>query len=338
MPECNQDALNLLAVIVLYKMKPAESMAFRSLEAAAAALGREQHRIQVLLYDNTPGARAPDLLPEGVRYEAAMRNAGLAAAYNRALSIARSQRCTWLLTLDQDTTLPVDYLCRIGRFAAGLQSDQRIAAIVPHLSDSGQPLSPLSVKFWGTSFLPKNFTGIPGGETRAFNSAALFRVSALEQIGGFDPRFWLDFVDVNVYRQLHLHGNKVFVAGEIEVEHELSVVHRGSLATDRFRNLLQAESAFYDLYEGPLQRFVFSGRLLGRIWRQWKRRDRPAIRKLTWKALTTRLLHSRRHRIQDWQRAMSERLSIPSDAQPEKALQERPAGSVCTPPTTGSVT
>jgi GT2 family glycosyltransferase len=327
---CCPDVFNALAVIVLYKMAPGESAAFRSLAAGLSALPHKDSRIQVLLYDNTPGACPPDSLPKGVHYEAAGQNAGLAAAYNRALELARSYNYAWLLTLDQDTTPPVDYLPRMSRLAVELQSDDRVAAIVPRLLDGRRLLSPMSVQFWGTRFFPKSFCGIPGGETRALNSASLFRVSALEEVGDFDPRFWLDYVDFNIYRRLYLHGKKAFIAGEIEVKHELSVVDHASVTTDRFRNLLQAESAFYDLYDNPLRRIVFAGRLLGRIWRQWKRRDNPAIRKLTWKTLMTRLVHSRSRRIKDWQQAMGQRMSCSVDTSPRPiAAEEHQSISVC---------
>jgi GT2 family glycosyltransferase len=324
------DVFNVLAVIVLYKMAPGQSPAFRSLTAGISALPHKKSRIKVLLYDNTPGACIPGSLPTGVRYEAAGQNAGLAAAYDRALKLARSYDYTWMLTLDQDTTLPGDYLSRMSRLVAELQADDRVAAIVPRLLDGGRLHSPMSVQFWGTRYFSEGFRGISGGETRAFNSASLFRVKALEELGGFDPRFWLDYVDVNVYRQLYLHGKKVFVAGEIEVEHELSVVDRASLSTDRFRNLLLAESAFYDLYENPLRRTVFAARLLGRIWRQWKRGDNPGIRTLTWKTLMTRLTHCRSRRIRDWQQAMEERMSHSKEPTGRPiSIDRRPSVSVC---------
>ncbi len=326
----SRDAFRALAVIVLYKMAPSESAAFRSLAAAISALQGKENRIQILLCDNTPGECIPGPLPEGVRYEAAGQNAGLASAYNRALAIARSEHYAWLLTLDQDTTLPADYLSRISELAVALQADSRIAAIVPQLLDGNQRLSPMSVKFWGTSFFSKDFRGMPRGETRAFNSASLFRVRALEEVGAFDPRFWLDYVDVNLYRQLHLRRKKVYVAGDIEVQHELSVIHRADLGVDRFQNVLQAESAFFDLYEDPLRRIFLNGRLLGRLWRQRKRGDRPAIRELTWETLKTRLLHSRLRRIQEWNAAMDERIRHSTGAaNSAEPSGERPAISVC---------
>ncbi len=50
--------MRVLAVIVLYKMQPRESAAFRTLRAAISGLEDGQADIEILLYDNTPGGQA----------------------------------------------------------------------------------------------------------------------------------------------------------------------------------------------------------------------------------------------------------------------------------------
>ena len=326
----NQYHVRVLAVIVLYKMVFEESAAYKSLQVAISGFQRGQKDIRILLYDNTADGRDPGPLPEGVQYEAAKQNAGLAAAYNRALSIAQSEQYDWLLTLDQDTTLPPDYLSRMCKIALDVGSDNRVAAIVPRLSDAGTPLSPMCFGFWGVSGWPSGLTGVSNRETHAYNSASLFRVSAIKQIGGFNPYFWLDFVDAYVYRQLHRHGKKIYVAEDIHAKHELSLLHRQSLNADRYRNIMQAESAFVDLYEGHFRGLVLTGRLLGRVWRQRRRGDNPAIQKLSLQALKRRIFQSKTRRIQDWKREMEQRMpSLPGAGEGQELSEKRPPISVC---------
>lgn len=318
--------LGIFSVIVLYRMKPADSPAFRSLMQARIRLNTG--RFPVLLYDNGPGSMQPEDLPEGIRYEAAVRNNGLADAYNRALDTARGEGFRWLLTLDQDTTLPGNFLERMAQLAAENEADVRVGAIVPRLFDQGRALSPEEVHSWGTRELPRRFSGVGERETRAFNSGSVFRVDALVEAGGFDPDFWLDYVDVNIYRRIHRQQRRVYVAADLEAEHELSVVRRADLPPERFRNILQAESAFFDLYEGPVRRFALTLRLAGRIWRQVRRKDKPILRKLTGEALRSRIFRSRRHRIGIWRKAMEWRRQNPGlDA--GAATAARPAISVC---------
>jgi len=315
---------------VLYHARPANSKAYQSLQEALCHLPPENLDLRILLYDNTPGGCDPGPLPEGVRYEAAEQNGGLAAAYNRALEIAQSERYTWLLTLDQDTILPPDYLSRMSRLVLSIEPDNRVAAIVPRLLDAGRPLSPVFIRFWGVSYLRHGFEGIARRGTHAFNSASLLRVSALRQIGGFNPYFWLDYLDAYIYQQFHRHGRKVYIAGDIQVEHELSLLHGGDLKEDRFRNFLQAESAFWDLYGGHIQGLALTGRLLGRIWRQRRRGHTPAFRKLTWNTLKRRIYQSRTRRIHDWRDDMEQRVLCSSGAGKGRELsEERPAISVC---------
>jgi glycosyltransferase involved in cell wall biosynthesis len=316
----------IFAVVVLYRMRPADSPAFRSL--AQARSGGNVASVPMLLYDNGPTAMQTEDLPEGIRYEAAVRNNGLADAYNRALEIARSEGFRWLLTLDQDTTLPCNFLERMQQLAAENETNDRVGAIVPRLVDQRRVLSPMAVRFWGTRELPRGFSGVSEQETRAFNSGSLFRVRAIEEMGGFDPDFWLDYLDVNIYRRIHLQGRRVYVAADLEAEHELSVVRRADLSAERFRNILQAESAFFDLYERPIRRLALTMRLAGRIWRQARRKDKPVLRELTWEALRSRVFHSRRRRIESWRNAMERRRRI-SGLDAAGATAVRPAISVC---------
>ena len=326
----NQAPVQVLAVIVLYKMQPSESAAFRSLQSSISDLAQGQSGIQVLLYDNTPGGCDPGPLPEGVQYEAAGQNTGISAAYNHALAIARRERDSWLLILDQDTTLPSDYLARMCKIAFEIEPDEKIAAIVPRMLDAGRAVSPVFIRFWGASYLSRDFVGTGRREMQAINSASLFRVSALQQIGGFSPYFWLDYLDAYVFRHFRLHGLKVYVAGDIQVKHELSLLHGGELKADRYRNILRAESAFWDMYGGRVQGVVLTGRLLGRMWRQRKRGHGIAIRKLTWNEMKRRISQSKTHRINGWIREMERRIQcIKGTGEGRSVFEERQAISVC---------
>ena len=324
----NQSPATILALIVLYKIRPYDALSFQSLLASDSTINYGSDRIQLLLYDNTPGGCDPGSLPEGVRYEAAGQNVGLAAAYNRALSIAQKENCGWLLILDQDTMLPADYLSRICDVASNVESDETVAAIVPRMLDKGRSVSPVFMRFWGASYAAGRVEGTASREIHATNSATLFRVSALKKIGGFSPYFWLDYLDGYVFHQLYVHCLKVYIARDIHVEHNLSLLHGGDLTPDRFRNILQAESAYWDLYGTFVQRLAFAMRLLGRIWRQKRRGHNSAIRQLTWSALKRQIVHWKTYRINEWKHEMEEQLSRFGNGN-EGCLQEWPAVSVC---------
>lgn len=321
--------VRVFAIVVLYRATPADSRAFQSLQEAIRRLSSEHLYLKTLLYDNTPGGCDPGSLPEDVRYEAARQN-GLADAYNRALAIALHEECNWLLILDQDTALPADFLSHMIRYATDLNSDERIGAIVPHMLDAGRRVAPVCIRYWGVSYLSSDFEGTSRREVHATNSATLFRVSALKQVGGYSPYFWLDYVDGYMFHQLYLHGMKVFVAKDVQVNHQLSLLHGGDLKPDRYHNILRAESAYWDLYGGRVQGLALTGRLLGRIWRQQMRGHDASIRQLTWNELKRRIVQSKRHRIDDWRREMEQQMLCSFD--PGKYgdyCEKRPPISVC---------
>jgi len=301
---------SIFAVIVLYRTLPADSDTFKTLTAQMSDFEARGNRLHLLLYDNTPGGQDCTHLPEHTIYHAAKRNEGVASAYNCALELARRGGFSWVLTLDQDTCLPPNFLTRMHELAICAEPTQEIGAIVPQLSNADRLLSPIRIRPWGPSYLPRRFSGVGQGEVHALNSASLLRVRALDQIGGFDPRFWLDYQDSYVYRQLHRCGMRVWIAGDIQVQHDLSLISkRQTVAADRFRNFLLAESAFCDLYGSAIQRLALTGRLVGRLWRLRKQRSNAAIRKLTLIALKRRILLSRKQRIHEWMSEMQRRLT-----------------------------
>jgi len=325
-----QDTLSILAVIVLYNVEPRNSPAFQSLMTAVQSLDLPQSKIEILLFDNSPNEGYPGTLPEHVRYQAAERNAGIAAAYNHALAMAQQENCAWLLTLDQDTTLPQDFLARMSALAIRWQDDMSVAAVVPQLVSGDSILSPNYVhSLWNTA-VPRGFTGLNKRELYALNSAALLRVSSIREIGGFCEDFWLDQLDLVLHHHLHRAGKRTYVAGDIQVEHELSLQNYGSLSPDRFQNFLEAESAFRDLNKGPIENLALTAVLYLRYLKHKARGSNPAITAAILRVVKQRIFCGRPERIEKWRRSVRERAAdFNSEERGRAQPQLRPRISVC---------
>jgi len=301
----NGAIVRLFVVLVLYKMKPAESVSFNSLQASMAALQPGQAQISILLYDNTPGGQDPGPIPPNVQYKSDVTNGGLAPAYNYALQNAHEKHFDWLLTLDQDTTLPLDFaskLCQVARFVAPLNN---VAAIVPCVSGQGRVISPrIPSRHWAqTKFLPNGFIGISLDKaTMAINSASTFKVTTLRSIGGYDPRFWLDFSDVAIFHILQSRNLKVFAAGNIHVEHEVSVSDLMNRTTPtRYQNIYRAEEAFYDEHLGKIEAVVLLAKLVYRLTVKLSRQKATLpYYKVCLRFLGRRMFRSRKRRMEDW--------------------------------------
>jgi len=300
----NQCPVHVHAVIVLYKMKPNESVAFNTLQEAISRLPNGKADVKILLYDNTPGGQEIGVLLPGVEYIADFENGGLAKAYNHALEIAHDHGFGWLLTLDQDTRLPIDFMCKLCSTIAFVEPMDAVAAIIPSISSDGRLISPSVPMFhWAlTKHFPDGFIGIsPSTLTLAINSASTLRVSALKAVGGYDPRFWLDCSDVLMYHRLQSNNFRIFVAGNIHVEHEASVIDLANRVTpDRYANIHSAHEAYFDEYLGRTEGIMRLLKLFYELAKLWKNRIPPPYSKVLFRFICRKLLYSRKHRMETW--------------------------------------
>ena len=315
--------LTVTVVIVLYRMEFAQSPAYQSVMAARAMLSSDLGNVHVLLWDNSPGNRGLNDLPEGVAYFPDESNSGLATAYNRAIEWAQQRGSEWLLTLDQDTAVPDDFFVKMAAAARASTRHAGIGAIVPQIVAGGKHLSPNYFQFGAIPrWYRTGFVGVPREPVFAFNSGAMLKVAALRQVGGYDPRFWLDNSDAMIFSKLHEHGKRVYVAGDIQVEHEFSMKDmQQRMSPERYRNALFAETAFWDMRMNRAAGWERTLRLALRLVKQWWRKDSTELRRITWQALMRRLFTSRQRRIQEWMegegsRVRDVRASLQSTAEP----------------------
>jgi GT2 family glycosyltransferase len=310
----NQFPVRMLAVIVLYKMQPNESAAFKTLQAATSSLQSGQAEIKILLYDNTPGGQAAGVLPDGVQYKANPENGALSAACNYALEVAHKEGFEWLLTLNQDTTLPNDFLCKLCDAAMFVAPMHDVAGIVPSIKSNGRVVSPFTLmKYWTfMGHFPDGFIGIPSKDVYAANSASMIKVSALKAIGGFDPRFPLDLIDFDVNYRLHRQNLRFLVAGNIHVGLELSTddLKRRS-SPGRYEDYLRAEEGFCDEYLGTIVSIVVVLKLIYRMgYKLWRSGGSFPYFKVAFRFLCRRLFYSRKHRIELWKQSIRQRLAV----------------------------
>jgi GT2 family glycosyltransferase len=295
--------VRILAVIVVYKMNALQTPSFVTLQRSSEALSSERLCLKIVLYDNSCDAKDPGPMPEGVEYHAADQNAGLSSAYNYALGLARSQGYDWLLTLDQDSRLPSDFLDRTTQIAAVAQADPSIGAILPLIVESGKRHSPYW--FFAGAF-PRYYkaeaSGVSIHETYAFNSGAMLRVSALIEVGGYNPWFWLDYSDGYIFRQLHLHGKRAFIAGDLQVGHDFATTNlEAKVSVSRYRNMRMAESAFWDLEMGTLAGFERTLGLVKVMFIHVLFGHDPEYRRVTFEFLKQRLFWSKKKRLEAWE-------------------------------------
>jgi GT2 family glycosyltransferase len=302
----------VLAVIVLYKMQPCESPSFRTLRAAISGLGDGQADVKILLYDNTPGGHDVGSLPADVQYKADAENSGLAKAYNYALEIAQKEGFDWLLTLDQDTSLPTDFLCKLCHTARYVALLDRVAAIVPRVTDDGRAVSPFIITKYliRTRSIPSETLGIPLERVYAINSASAFKVEALQAIGGYDPYFPLDYCDIVMFHRLQCSNFSVFVAENIHVEHEIAIFDLKNRSTpERYDRGVRAEGEFYDEYHEDAHIVLVLKLFIRAAYSVWKMGGSFPFFMLTLRFLCRTMFYSRQHRMESWKRLQRPEIS-----------------------------
>ncbi len=307
-PGFSDEPVSILVVVVLYRMRPSESPALRSIVASAKGSNQKDLRFKALLYDNTPNGQEPGILPESVEYWAARTNRGISSAYNFSLEMAETEGFDWLVTLDQDTTVPASYCERIVGLARELAAHFEIAGLVPKIWDRGIFISP-HVSVRGRSCrLPQNFAGVSNGEITAINSGTIWRARSLREIGGFHSLFWLDYLDHWLFHVIQQAGKLIYVVGDLDLEHELSLLKTDhQLSPDRLADILAAESAFYDLYKSPSEGWMLTADMFSRILKQFLKGKR-SLWPVTWGCLQQRLLCARAKRVALWEQKSRLRL------------------------------
>lgn len=322
----------VIAAIVLYKCAPEKSQSLQSLLGARANVSQRLVDLKIVVHDNSPAEQWSEHVPEDVEYRRSTWNSGLAYAYNAALSIAVAQGYKWLLTLDQDTLLPSAFLSELVRTLGQLDERPDVAAVAPCILAGTRVLSPNI--FWAGTWprpCPRAFVGISDRTVFAFNSGSVLRVAAVRQAGGYSPRFPLDYSDAFMYRQLAKFGKKVFVAGDLQLEHDFSMISikkmQECVSPERYETMLVAESAFWDTEMSRLAGLERTLRLAKRMCQHLSMSANDnALCRITARALFARACHRRKHRIAQWRRTNTERLG---DALQGPFVGEKPRVSVC---------
>lgn len=294
--------MKLLAVIVIFKMQPSESPTFQSLILSRNLSNRTPAEMSILVWDNTPNGQNPGDLPSDIRYVSAPHNPGLSPAYNHAMRVAQDEGFEWLVTLDQDTILPENFLARIADIAEQLKDDKTVAAILPQIVGSKKRISPFRFVLKALPLaIPHGFVGVPAGPIYGVNSAATLRVESLQRIDGYNPFFPLDISDLDLFHRLSLAGMSVYVAGDVIVPHDFSLLNkRGRMSLQRYRNLLRDECAFWDTSMSGLGRTERMIRLAGRVCKDLLRPGTLEFQRITCGEIFRRLATRRARRIEEW--------------------------------------
>ena len=306
--------MHVLAVVVLYKRSPEQSQTLAGLGKAFLRHPELFMLLRVLLWDNSPTALANPTLAFPFEYIHSGKNVGNSGAYNRALELAEAAGIPWLLLLDQDTTISEEFLPKMMEYGGRLADDPEIAAVLPMVWCRGRLISPQRFgTFTRAVPVPRPCHGAYKEQVLAVDSAALVRVSALREAGGYNEElFWLDFGDIYVFAALHRNRRSIYIASDVQLEHSLACMdYDNDMTPERYRNFLAAEGAFWELYGAPFDRAVLPVRLLARAMKQYLRYKNKSFARMSWMAFRLRMLSTKAQRMKTWEEQLQQR-NLPS--------------------------
>jgi GT2 family glycosyltransferase len=304
--------MQTLAVMVRYKTPLEDSRTLRGLRDALQENPALASAYRVLIWDNSPEPIADPRLPASFLYRHSKANLGPSGAFNEARRYAREHGQTWMLLLDQDMEIHAEFLLAMLRHRRAVEGRSEIAAIAPTVCVGDIVVSPRRQRFNCLRPYPPKESGVAPGEAIAINSGCMVRVSAVEQIGGFSTDFWLDYSDMDLFHRFYLHGMRVWRAPDTELQHDMTVMDYDRLMTCwRYRNFSNAESAFNDLYNGPLENAVQTLRVFVRAIRQRRKYRNPEFSRIAWEQLIYRLTTSKRQRLLRWREDSERRQAAP---------------------------
>lgn len=185
--------MKILCVIVLYNQNLYISLSYTSFVKEAIM----DDNIFLFIYDNSPLPQHSqnEFLGNNVKYVSDPQNSGISVAYNTAADFARLNGYSWLLLLDQDTTITdCNYL---NLFYCKCKEYPNINLFAPQvITKQGRIMSPLRLcyripiisKLKSNTMYKTDHIGI-------INSGMFIKTDAFFRTGGYKNDVFLDYAD-----------------------------------------------------------------------------------------------------------------------------------------------
>jgi len=231
-------------VCVLYNTVPSESLTLISLSRIFSKKPNREYN--VLVFDNSPKLLGTlDFFPKNAKvlFKHDPLNPGLAVAYNYALNQALKLGIKWLVLLDQDSSLELNFEDELLRSIDIINAETTVA-IIPKVFHGKKLISPTRLIF-GLLHRKSNLISnqLITDEFSAINSGTTVSVNFLASINGFNQQFPLDLLDHWLFYTINQNNKNVFLNNSI-IQHSLSIID-GNVSEHRYKLILDAERELF---------------------------------------------------------------------------------------------
>jgi GT2 family glycosyltransferase len=250
---------------VVYKIHHEKSRTFTSLIQVLSDL--KINELSIIIYDNSSKNQpfhGGQYAPLSIKYKHDERNLGISAAYNYALQEADKNGSEWLWLFDHDTHITTEFIKEVMQLQI---LEEQFVAVVPRINSDSKMISPVFSDNLRPLQAEKPKEGIQVKPVMAINSGALIKVRFLNEIGGFNQEFPLDYLDHWLFHEIFSRGFKVWLL-HASLEHELSVMDYSRVSLERYKSILDSEINYYKNYKNelyPAYRSQLAKRLLKQV-------------------------------------------------------------------------
>lgn len=256
--------MRLTVIVVLYKLKAEQSKTVKALLNSSLYEQAKNGNAQIILYDNSPEKQDLHFVENAnISYVHDNRNLGIAVAYNYGWQQARENNSDWLLLLDHDTALTEEYVQRISEHKV---TEFNLGAVMPRITCNGTMISPVFSDSLSPLKVKSPKIGVQLVPVMAINSGSLISVEFLNQVGGFNEQFPLDYLDHWLFYKIYQQGWKSEVI-DVTLEHDLSVMNYNQISLHRYMSILDSEILFYKKFKTELYK-QYKRQLMKRVVKQ----------------------------------------------------------------------
>jgi len=216
----NLNPRNILAIIVTFNPNP------ERLAIVLSSLSRQVNRIVAVDNGSTNADEIAALVAthSNATLIALGRNLGIGAALNHGVKEARSGGCDAVLLMDQDSTPSANMVSDLSRGLLHLYArGEKVAAIGPRFIDrkSGSMSQHVVFAGWRVGRIDCHAPELPVEVDFLITSGSLIPLDALNTVGLFDERLFIDHVDTEWVLRAQTKGYRVFGDCTAVMEHDL---------------------------------------------------------------------------------------------------------------------
>lgn len=198
--------------LVVYNELYWEVQSFKTLISSYSNCGTSE-LLNIYIFDNTliqKKTEMPTFENVNIKYITFGENRGISKSYNYLVDVASKEGFEWIVFLDQDTRLSMDFYPKYIETISRLNL-KKVDIAVPIVKSGTKILSPSLYKNFRTKLLDSIPSIICLNDYSAINSGLLINCEFFSKVGGYNEELFLDFCDHDFFLKIKQYRKSIFI-------------------------------------------------------------------------------------------------------------------------------